>query len=292
MLEKLTKKTLITKQSIKVITIAQEESQRLGHNFIGTEQILLALIKERTGIAAKVLQFFGVKLANVKAEVRKTNGQKSTNMAGEILFTPRSNRILELALEESRQLKHYYVGTEHILLGIIRIEDSLAARVLENLGINLAGLRDRIIVEISRQKSINKKLARYNSSQLLIKIARFLAIFENSRLESIELSDRIDRELYKRAILNNDIAEGLNKLSQSSLGKKSQIEEFLRELQIAIEADLKLSSEEKESALEMLLIIVDSLEDLRDDRQRKLAVNAFKVLQAIMNKNLGTLSVN
>ncbi len=134
-----------TEKAIKVIMLAQEEARRLGHNFVGTEQILLGLIGEGTGVAAKVLKSLGVNLKDSRIEVEKIIGRGSGFVAVEIPFTPRAKRVLELSLEEARQLGHNYIGTEHLLLGLIREGEGVAARVLENLNIDLAKVRTQVI---------------------------------------------------------------------------------------------------------------------------------------------------
>ena len=134
-----------TEKAIKVIMLAQEEARRLGHNFVGTEQILLGLIGEGTGIAAQVLKSMNVNLKDARIEVEKIIGRGSGFVAVEIPFTPRAKRVLELSLEEARQLGHNYIGTEHLLMGLVREGEGVAARVLENLGVNIASIRTEVI---------------------------------------------------------------------------------------------------------------------------------------------------
>lgn len=134
-----------TEKAIKVIMLAQEEARRLGHNFVGTEQILLGLIGEGTGIAAQVLKSMNVNLKDARIEVEKIIGRGSGFVAVEIPFTPRAKRVLELSLEEARQLGHNYIGTEHLLMGLVREGEGVAARVLENLGANIASIRTEVI---------------------------------------------------------------------------------------------------------------------------------------------------
>lgn len=134
-----------TEKAIKVIMLAQEEARRLGHNFVGTEQILLGLIGEGTGIAAKTLKSLGVSLKDAKVEVEKIIGRGSGFVAVEIPFTPRAKRVLELSWDEARQLGHNYISTEHLLLGLIREGEGVAVRVLENLGVELSRVRSSVI---------------------------------------------------------------------------------------------------------------------------------------------------
>jgi len=134
-----------TEKAIKVIMLAQEEARRLGHNFVGTEQILLGLIGEGTGIAAKVLKSMGINLKDARVEVEKIIGRGSGFVAVEIPFTPRAKRVLELSLEEARQLGHNYIGSEHLLLGLLREGESVAARVLESLSADPNIIRTQVI---------------------------------------------------------------------------------------------------------------------------------------------------
>ncbi len=134
-----------TEKAIKVVMLAQEEARRLGHNFVGTEQILLGLLKEGTGVAAKVLKSVGVNLIDARIEVEKIIGRGSGFVGVEIPLTPRAKRVLELSLKEARQLGHNYIGTEHLLLGLLLEGEGVAGRVLENLGVNLAKVRMQVI---------------------------------------------------------------------------------------------------------------------------------------------------
>ena len=141
-----------TEKAIKVIMLAQEEARRLGHNFVGTEQVLLGLIGEGTGVAAKTLKSMGVNLKDARAEVEKIIGRGSGFVAVEIPFTPRAKRVLELSWDEARQLGHNYIGTEHLLLGLIREGEGVAARVLENLGVDLNKIRTNVVKILGESK--------------------------------------------------------------------------------------------------------------------------------------------
>ena len=141
-----------TEKAIKVIMLAQEEARRLGHNFVGTEQILLGLIGEGTGVAAKALKSMGVNLKDARAEVEKIIGRGSGFVAVEIPFTPRAKRVLELSWDEARQLGHNYIGTEHLLLGLIREGEGVAARVLENLSVDLNKVRTNVVKMLGETK--------------------------------------------------------------------------------------------------------------------------------------------
>ncbi|MFH1368276.1 MAG: ATP-dependent Clp protease ATP-binding subunit [Elusimicrobiota bacterium] len=130
----------------RVIIIAQEEAKRLNHDYVGTEHLLLGLVAMGEGVAAKVLANLGIDLRRVRAEVEKLVGTgENVMLLGEIPFTPRAKKVLELAVEEAQNLGHTYVGTEHLLLGLLREEEGIAARVLENLNIRINDVREELI---------------------------------------------------------------------------------------------------------------------------------------------------
>lgn len=126
-----------TERAQKVIGFAQEEAKRLNHNVVGTEHLLLGLIREGEGVAAKALQSLGIDLKKVRFQVENMIGVGPFAVQGPIGYTPRAKRVMELSVNESRNLGHNYIGTEHILLGLIREGEGVAAQVLTNLGISL-----------------------------------------------------------------------------------------------------------------------------------------------------------
>lgn len=140
-----------TEKAIKVIMLAQEEARLLGHNFVGTEQILLGLIGEGTGFGARGLKSVGVNLKDARFEVEKIIGRGSDSVAVEIPFTPRAKRVLELSWNAARELGHNYIGTEHLLLGIIAEDGGVAIRVLQNLGVNLPALEAHLLKLVKQQ---------------------------------------------------------------------------------------------------------------------------------------------
>src|SRR5213080_2641096 len=130
-----------TERARKVLTLAQEEATRFNHNYIGTEHLLLGLIREGGGVAAKVLNNLGVELDNVRSQVEFIIGRGDRMIAGEIGLTPRAKKVIELAVDEARRLGHHYIGTEHLLLGLVREGEGIAAGVLESLGVRLEQAR-------------------------------------------------------------------------------------------------------------------------------------------------------
>ena len=144
-----------TEKAIKVIMLAQEEARRLGHNFVGTEQILLGLIGEGTGIGAKVLKSMGFTLKDARVEVEKMVGRGSGFVAVEIPFTPRAKMVLEGSLEEARQLGHNYIGTEHLLLGLVGQSEGIAAHVFKNVSVDRSKVRSKIIRSLGENRGVD-----------------------------------------------------------------------------------------------------------------------------------------
>ena len=134
-----------TDRARRVVVLAQEEARMLDHNYIGTEHILLGLIGEGEGVAAKALESLGISLEAVRQQVEEIIGRGQQAPPGHIAFTPRAKKVLELALREAQQLGHNYIGTEHILLGLIREGEGVAAQVLVKLGADLERVRQQVI---------------------------------------------------------------------------------------------------------------------------------------------------
>lgn len=134
-----------TDRARRVLVLAQEEARLLNHNFIGTEHILLGLIHEGEGVAAKALESLGVSLERVREKVELTAGPAGYSTTGSPPFTPRAKKVIELSLREALQLGHNYIGTEHMLLGVVREGKGIAAQVLVIVGADLATVRQRVL---------------------------------------------------------------------------------------------------------------------------------------------------
>jgi ATP-dependent Clp protease ATP-binding subunit ClpC len=139
-----------TERARKVLTLAQEEAQRFNHNYIGTEHLLLGLVREGDGVAARVLSNMGVQLPKVRSAVEFIIGRGESVIMGEIGLTPRAKKVIELAVDEARRLNHHYIGTEHLLLGLVREGEGIAAGVLESLGVNLEKVRAQVMQVVSQ----------------------------------------------------------------------------------------------------------------------------------------------
>jgi Clp amino terminal domain, pathogenicity island component/UvrB/uvrC motif len=137
-----------TDRARRVVVLAQEEARMLNHGYIGTEHLLLGLVHEGEGVAAKALEAMGISLEAVREQVETIIGRGEHTESGHIPFTPRAKRVLELSLRESSQLGHNYIGTEHILLGLVREGDGVAAQVLVKLGADLNRVRQQVIQQL------------------------------------------------------------------------------------------------------------------------------------------------
>jgi ATP-dependent Clp protease ATP-binding subunit ClpC len=138
-----------TERARQVVVLAQDEARALKHGYIGTEHILLGLLREEEGLAARVLASLDVSVDSVRAQVARIVGQGDAVPAGQIPFTPRTKKVLELALREARALGHKYIGTEHVLLGLVREGEGVAMRVLLEVGADADSIRGRVLNALS-----------------------------------------------------------------------------------------------------------------------------------------------
>src|SRR3954453_18336504 len=142
-----------TERARKVFSLAQEEAQRFNHNYIGTEHLLLGLVREGDGIAARVLANLGVQLPKVRSAVEFIIGRGDGLVVGDPGLTPRAKKVIELAMDEARRMDNHYVGTEHLLLGLVREGEGIAAGVLESLGVSLERGRQQVMHVLSQASS-------------------------------------------------------------------------------------------------------------------------------------------
>ncbi len=146
-----------TERARKVLQLAQEEAQRFNHNYIGTEHLLLGLVREGEGVAAKVLANLGVELNKVRSAVEFIIGRGDRTVTGDIGLTPRAKKVIELSVDEARRLNHHYIGTEHLLLGLVREGEGIAAGVLESLGVSLDKVRSQVIYVLNQSQSYSQQ---------------------------------------------------------------------------------------------------------------------------------------
>jgi ATP-dependent Clp protease ATP-binding subunit ClpC len=137
-----------TERARQVVVLAQEEARDLRHNYVGTEHLLLGLLREEEGVGAHVLDELGVSLDDVRAQVAEIIGRGDVVTTGQIPFTPRAKKVLELSLREALTLGHNYIGTEHVLLGIARENDGVAARILLDKGAGADAIRDAVVRKV------------------------------------------------------------------------------------------------------------------------------------------------
>jgi len=150
-----------TKKARHVLTLAQEEAQRLHHGYIGTEHLLLGLIGEKNGTASRVLKGLGIKPSRVQQIVENFSGPSRQASFGKAYLTPRTKRVIELAFDEARRLGHHYIGTEHLLLGLVRQGDGVAVDVLKSMGVSL----ERVRTETTRDMMKNPVYAGHARQQ-------------------------------------------------------------------------------------------------------------------------------
>jgi ATP-dependent Clp protease ATP-binding subunit ClpC len=134
-----------TERARQVVVLAQDEARSLKHNYIGTEHLLLGLLREQEGVAARVLDSLGVTLEETRAQVGRIVGHGDEVTTGQIPFTPRAKKVLELSLREALSLGHEWIGTEHVLLGIVREGSGVGARILEDAGTDAETIRDAVV---------------------------------------------------------------------------------------------------------------------------------------------------
>lgn len=201
-----------TERAQQVILLSQEEAHRLGHNVVGTEHLLLGLIAEGEGVAARALQSMGISVDQVRTEVERVIGRGEQPTQGQIGFTPRSKRVLELAFDEARQLGHAYIGTEHILLGLVREGEGIAAQVLQNLGADLEKVRLQVISLLGGGAQTSGKIPRRSKTPTLEQFGRDLTeMAQEGKLDPVIGRDKeIQRviQILSRRTKNNPVLIG------------------------------------------------------------------------------------
>ncbi len=211
-----------TERARRSVVLAQEEAQRLGNNYIGTEHLLLGIISEGESVAAKVLENLSISLDKVRNEVEAIVGKGGTSTQQEMVFTPRAKRVIELAFEEARALSHNYIGTEHLLLGLVREGEGVAARVLANLGVDPTKIRNEITkllgveTTVAPQKEKTKTPTLDSYGRDLTELAR-----ENKLDPVIGRSEEIERvvQVLSRRTKNNPALIG-----EPGVGKTAIVE--------------------------------------------------------------------
>ena len=206
-----------TERARRVLTLAQDEAQRFNHNYIGTEHLLLGLVRESDGVAARILANLSVELPKVRSSVEFIIGTGDRASSEDIGLTPRAKRVIELAVDEARRLNHSYIGTEHILLGLVREGEGIAAGVLESLGVNLARVRNeaqRVLAQSGTEPSKQPAVAgqRQDRTPLLNQLGVDLTeMARSSQLDTIVgRGSEIERviQILSRRTKNNPVLIG------------------------------------------------------------------------------------
>ncbi|MFA5095740.1 MAG: ATP-dependent Clp protease ATP-binding subunit [Candidatus Omnitrophota bacterium] len=217
-----------TERARKVIILAKEEARRFNHDYIGTEHILLGLIREGEGVASAVLQKLGLSLENIRLEVEKlVQPGPTTQIIGDIPFTPRAKKSLELAAEEARSLGHNYIGTEHLLLGLIREGEGIASQVLLNLGLDLNSVRNEVMELLGSalpgaQGASNAQQAKSKTPALDAFGRDLTALAKENKLDPvIDRTQEIERviQILSRRTKNNPVL-----LGEAGVGKTAIVE--------------------------------------------------------------------
>jgi ATP-dependent Clp protease ATP-binding subunit ClpA len=231
-----------TDRARRVVVLAQEEARLLNHNYIGTEHLLLGLAHEGQGVAAKALELLGIRLEAVRSQVEEVIGQGQRPPGGHIPFTPRAKKVLELSLYEAKQLGHNYIGTEHLLLGLIREGEGVAAQVLVRLGADLARVRQQVtqllsghadVPEAAEQAPPGARLVRMRVPDDLRELADQLAQVRRQKEAAIDAED------FERAA-------GLRDQERQLLGRLAQREREWRagvDLEAVVGENQRLSGE-------------------------------------------------
>jgi len=185
-----------TARARKVLTLAQEEAHRFGHNYIGTEHLLLGLVREEDGVAARVLASMGVDPPKVRGAIEFIIGRGDSSFVGEIGLTPRAKKVIELAVDEARRLNHHYIGTEHLLLGLVREGEGIAAGVLESMGVNLDRVRQAVIQVVSQgSEPIEEPLPARPAHHVFGELRRVISLAETRTVDNVEATI-LSLELY------------------------------------------------------------------------------------------------
>jgi ATP-dependent Clp protease ATP-binding subunit ClpA len=183
-----------TDRARRSLFLSQEEARLLNHNYVGTEHLLLGLVSEGQGVAAKALESLGISLEAVRAQVEESIGQGQSAPRGHIPFTPQAKKVLELSLREATQLGHNYIGTEHLLLGLVREGEGVAAQVLVKLGADLSRVRQQVIQLLSgyvggREAGARTRLVRMTVPEELREAEEQLAQVRREKEQAIQVQD-------------------------------------------------------------------------------------------------------
>ena len=217
-----------SERSRRVLTLAREEAQRFRHSYVGTEHLLLGLLREGDGVAAKVLLSLGVSRAQVRTTIEAATGPGDQVVAGEIGLTPQAKKVIELAVDESHRMGHGYIGTEHLLLGLIREGEGIGARILLDLGLNVERIRaetTRVLEKGGTQRPFVEPAFSASSDQLTQQLTEALEEMSTTKIEGeTAAATRSGETLYQRSI--EEAARDL----RTALDYDDDVEAFLTDL--------------------------------------------------------------
>jgi ATP-dependent Clp protease ATP-binding subunit ClpA len=252
-----------TDRARRVVVLAQEEARMLNHNYIGTEHILLGLIHEGEGVAAKALESLGISLEAVRQQVEEIIGQGQQAPSGHIPFTPRAKKVLELSLREALQLGHNYIGTEHILLGLIREGEGVAAQVLVRLGANLIRVRLEVIQLLHGSRPEPTRIGLPERRRLSLVESRLDAL--DRRLAAIERRVGTGPDT---ADLDGQIEEVRSERESAAVAQEYEQAASLRDRERELLASKATREEQWEAKFPGLPSLAEQLQQLRDEIER------------------------
>jgi len=255
-----------TDRARQTVVLAQEEARRLGHSYIGTEHLLLGLLREGEGVAAQTIGRMGISLADVRSDVVRIIGDTSESPTGHIPFTPRSKKVLELSLREAMQLGHNYIGTEHILLGLVREGEGVAAQVLVARGADLKRVRATVLEELKNitpgsrsagpRRTPGGEEALSNAQQL----AGSSAVGSHHLLEALARSEDslASRVLVSLGVDADSLAAKIDELGVEGTSDVTPEESAARQMELRVEADVAYLVLRDERTVQLARTIIDA----------------------------------
>ena len=289
-----------TEKAKQAIILAQAEARRLGHNFVGTESILLGIIAEEKGVAANLLKSLGITLKDARIEVEKSIGRGSGSFVGEAPFTQRASNVVELSYHEASQSNQEYVDTQHLLLALIREGEGVSLRILQNLGISSAQILNQLLTQINSSVNYTKIINKTQEENKITKTNEILDFYHSNTLfKTAIVEDKIERldtiltearklideiKEIKDSFQENElysvkkIHEIIEDLPDKSLSEKSGIKELLNQLKITIENDVELRTEDKTEVLEQILNLALASQNPAEMQVKKVARTAIKII--------------